>query len=119
MMQGDEGPNAAALESLEHLAIARQRWGIPASFFRLNAAPLQGEAQGVDPQRLGAIEVLFGIAPPVTGQPYMVAGLDASLFLPGGPLVVAGATLYLVCRSEEHTSELQSLRHLVCRLLLE
>src|ERR1035438_9077386 len=25
----------------------------------------------------------------------------------------------LRCRSEEHTSELQSLRHLVCRLLLE
>src|SRR5262245_65490199 len=24
-----------------------------------------------------------------------------------------------VCRSEEHTSELQSLRHLVCRLLLD
>src|SRR5947199_10607226 len=24
-----------------------------------------------------------------------------------------------LCRSEEHTSELQSLRHLVCRLLLE
>src|SRR5438045_4444800 len=28
-------------------------------------------------------------------------------------------TRYLVGRSEEHTSELQSLRHLVCRLLLE
>src|ERR1035438_10642281 len=27
--------------------------------------------------------------------------------------------LYLRARSEEHTSELQSLRHLVCRLLLE
>src|ERR1039458_9687958 len=26
---------------------------------------------------------------------------------------------WLSCRSEEHTSELQSLRHLVCRLLLE
>src|SRR5438045_4534148 len=26
---------------------------------------------------------------------------------------------YLIGRSEEHTSELQSLRHLVCRLLLE
>src|SRR5437899_8804393 len=26
---------------------------------------------------------------------------------------------YLLSRSEEHTSELQSLRHLVCRLLLE
>src|SRR5262245_7214487 len=31
------------------------------------------------------------------------------------PLLVAGQ----VARSEEHTSELQSLRHLVCRLLLE
>src|ERR1035441_10901692 len=27
--------------------------------------------------------------------------------------------LFLINRSEEHTSELQSLRHLVCRLLLE
>src|SRR5437899_11755688 len=27
--------------------------------------------------------------------------------------------IWLVSRSEEHTSELQSLRHLVCRLLLE
>src|SRR5947199_7338528 len=30
-----------------------------------------------------------------------------------------GIDLYLRLRSEEHTSELQSLRHLVCRLLLE
>src|SRR5438045_7308674 len=30
-----------------------------------------------------------------------------------------GVALRLVLRSEEHTSELQSLRHLVCRLLLE
>src|SRR5262245_53679757 len=28
-------------------------------------------------------------------------------------------TFFSSCRSEEHTSELQSLRHLVCRLLLE
>src|SRR5437899_3982884 len=33
---------------------------------------------------------------------------------PGAPAVDSG-----ICRSEEHTSELQSLRHLVCRLLLE
>src|ERR1035441_10877549 len=32
------------------------------------------------------------------------------------PLILIGG---LVHRSEEHTSELQSLRHLVCRLLLE
>src|SRR5262245_63999864 len=30
-----------------------------------------------------------------------------------------GRPLVLLARSEEHTSELQSLRHLVCRLLLE
>src|SRR5258705_6064426 len=29
------------------------------------------------------------------------------------------AVKFVGCRSEEHTSELQSLRHLVCRLLLE
>src|SRR5262245_64010271 len=48
-----------------------------------------------------------------------------------GPSAVAGKTpdgtvdmeevqaAYIGSRSEEHTSELQSLRHLVCRLLLE
>src|SRR5258705_10146286 len=33
--------------------------------------------------------------------------------------IVAGADHIGELRSEEHTSELQSLRHLVCRLLLE
>src|SRR5205814_10435628 len=33
--------------------------------------------------------------------------------------VVVGVSLPFSLRSEEHTSELQSLRHLVCRLLLE
>src|ERR1035438_7316127 len=33
--------------------------------------------------------------------------------------ILAGGTLNFSTRSEEHTSELQSLRHLVCRLLLE
>src|SRR5262245_64883466 len=32
---------------------------------------------------------------------------------------VRGAHIFALMRSEEHTSELQSLRHLVCRLLLE
>src|SRR5262245_60553590 len=35
------------------------------------------------------------------------------------PLDYQLATLRGTARSEEHTSELQSLRHLVCRLLLE
>src|SRR5262245_65372313 len=33
--------------------------------------------------------------------------------------IIAGINLAGNIRSEEHTSELQSLRHLVCRLLLE
>src|SRR5437899_5259286 len=35
------------------------------------------------------------------------------------PRSVCGGAGSSICRSEEHTSELQSLRHLVCRLLLE
>src|ERR1035438_10901837 len=37
----------------------------------------------------------------------------------GGDLGGPGAHEFIQDRSEEHTSELQSLRHLVCRLLLE
>src|ERR1035438_9060657 len=35
------------------------------------------------------------------------------------PLIFGFLPIGLAYRSEEHTSELQSLRHLVCRLLLE
>src|ERR1035441_1655831 len=44
------------------------------------------------------------------------------LFLAIPPVIFFGAALTSkldIGRSEEHTSELQSLRHLVCRLLLE
>src|SRR5687767_15695360 len=37
----------------------------------------------------------------------------------GLPVTVAGPLIELTRRSEEHTSELQSLAYLVCRLLLE
>src|ERR1039458_7824439 len=37
----------------------------------------------------------------------------------GGPRFISVADPRCIGRSEEHTSELQSLRHLVCRLLLE
>src|ERR1035441_1343102 len=43
--------------------------------------------------------------------------LDQSIFIVRGGKVVWQYSIPL--RSEEHTSELQSLRHLVCRLLLE
>src|ERR1035441_2125025 len=43
-------------------------------------------------------------------QPETVAGVHAEYLRAGAEIIE---------RSEEHTSELQSLRHLVCRLLLE
>src|SRR5262245_48356719 len=47
---------------------------------------------------------------------------DATQHLLGSPAIEVeadGASSRCYFRSEEHTSELQSLRHLVCRLLLE
>src|SRR5437899_9601553 len=53
-----------------------------------------------------------------------LAALDQSAMFDRGELkrfsaLSAEARAALASRSEEHTSELQSLRHLVCRLLLE
>src|SRR5947199_3807012 len=50
--------------------------------------------------------------------------LDATLTTPLAPIDMSGrvsesSPLRTDRRSEEHTSELQSLRHIVCRLLLE
>src|ERR1035441_11081973 len=56
------------------------------------------------------------------GRNVMIRREDAQFeFGTGGALAgaVAGNGFSRKCRSEEHTSELQSLRHLVCRLLLE
>src|SRR5947199_4399906 len=66
-----------------------------------------------------------GFDPPVTGND-LVAVINEDRVAKAKPLdAVRNLTnLFLavsprIVRSEEHTSELQSLRHLVCRLLLE
>src|ERR1035441_597105 len=59
----------------------------------------------------GSQYVTFGMVGLSTGQ---TTRLNVFALPVGGP-IIAGAS----CRSEEHTSELQSRRHLVCRLLLE
>src|SRR3989449_7879052 len=45
-----------------------------------------------------------------------IFGKEAALFIPTGCM---GNLIAIKVRSEEHTSELQSRLHLVCRLLLE
>src|ERR1039458_9581929 len=60
---------------------------------------------------------------PLFPYPTLFRSLQSSLVRlqsEGGAFVFTiGRVPIFVCRSEEHTSELQSLRHLVCRLLLE
>src|SRR5690554_7132017 len=53
------------------------------------------------------------------GQFRPLAGSDPFLGAQGQLERVKEFKVELVCRSEEHTSELQSRPHLVCRLLLE
>src|SRR5262245_55137651 len=64
------------------------------------------------------LTLIFGIMDLVNlahGSLYMLGAYFAATFAALTDSFLAGIGL----RSEEHTSELQSLRHLVCRLLLE
>src|SRR5437899_5255079 len=80
-----------------------------------------GYGHGIVPIARAAVEARaahLGVAMVAEGVRLRQAGVD------GIPILVMGASLeaqadLVAARSEEHTSELQSLRHLVCRLLLE
>src|SRR2546425_4192981 len=53
-------------------------------------------------------------------QPVSVAGLGSGVLVSSdGQVLTAAHVVQTADRSEEHTSELQSLAYLVCRLLLE
>src|SRR2546425_7027590 len=100
--------------------------------------PLNADASSLTSQRRDDTELLHQVEQrrdaPVLGDlavddPHGVDGVETDL-LPGGrdteELSLVGAVIGLVGghevaggRSEEHTSELQSLAYLVCRLLLE
>src|ERR1035438_10784526 len=67
----------------------------------------------LDPYTRNAFISAYGLVP----DHFAVTNIFTSMFLHAGWLHVLGNMWFL--RSEEHTSELQSLRHLVCRLLLE
>src|SRR5437899_5891460 len=66
-------------------------------------------AEGIHPSSKGARVTFSRGAPTVTDGPFPDKELVAGFWM-----IQAKSK-----RSEEHTSELQSLRHLVCRLLLE
>src|SRR5215212_12167029 len=105
----DALPGAARVLALPTVAIATSCVA-PLARARLSAAGLGAPAVLVT-----ADQVTHGKPAP---DSYLLAaerlGVD-----PAGCLVLEDAPSGVAARSEEHTSELQSLRHLVCRLLLE
>src|SRR5262245_62697586 len=72
---------------------------------------------GPDPTRIKRLDAVPAKFPITTKHLRSVPGLPPSIDLPTE--IKAGRVLWIdheAMRSEEHTSELQSLRHLVCRL---
>src|SRR4051794_41236259 len=70
----------------------------------------------------GATTTLAAAPPPVvvTAAPAVAtAAPAAAIAVPVVAIVASAAAIAAAARSEEHTSELQSPVHLVCRLLLE
>src|SRR5262245_66075839 len=68
---------------------------------------------GEDPARLDAVVVTHEHSDHMRGLVALSKALNTRVYISDAALEACNL------RSEEHTSELQSLRHLVCRLLLE
>ena len=62
----------------------------------LHAAPLDGDAQSVEPELGAELEIALGILPPVAGITAGVAGANVSGTLPVMPLVERVASFKLV-----------------------
>src|SRR5437899_8245470 len=119
------GPNLTAAEQLERL-------GIRTVLLDLNLLEQLGPATrrlGVLTGHSHAADSLVHVLDNLASQPPAPSTRTLAFIVWDNPPIVIGAGSYLDrlaalagarnVRSEEHTSELQSLRHLVCRLLLE
>src|SRR5687767_14549357 len=90
----------------------------------LSSTNITGDVSVVldSPTAPGAGEVLFGESKPFPGQS-VATEESMALSLPTNSdwreFVIAGKFGHASTRSEEHTSELQSLAYIVCRLLLD
>src|SRR4051794_38941851 len=97
--------------SLVWIAVNPRFFGVPASTRNWTSRAVLGERVWVDRDRVALPEALRSRAPSLLANGFSTIGL--------GLLAFGLVDLDLLARSEEHTSELQSPVHLVCRLLLE
>src|SRR6516225_276739 len=96
VMKANHGTNAAPDEGGELFPIAFEGSTIPGSFFGLDAAPLHGKTQGVEPQVTREVEVALRMGPPVAGGAGAVAAANVTGVLPVRPLAVVAVALNLV-----------------------
>src|SRR5262245_8392139 len=97
----------------------------------LGSGAAQAQARSISPGLPLGVTFPLGIGPSAPVAPTRIPLGATELATPGASPILSGATpldpltgvacggALSAARSEEHTSELQSLRHLVCRPLLE
>src|SRR5690625_5927426 len=128
---GEASPRALPLTASLPAATTTVPAPPPACAARImTGAPLPPGADTIVPvertdQPMGATELPASVAIHVAAQPGAHVRRRGEDIEPGDPVLAAGTVLggaqlaSAASRSEEHTSELQSRGHLVCRLLLE
>src|SRR5579884_623352 len=96
VMQGDERFHVATVQIREHLPVTVYGGAIPLSLLRLNATPLDAQAQGIVLHLLGPLKIAFRVVPPVAGISSIFSGENMALLLPAIPLIVRISTLTLI-----------------------
>src|SRR5438045_5791413 len=91
----------------------------PAPLSLHDALPIYLAAQLRQLQKMGGLGGVMGMLPGIGKMQKQLANAKIDEKMIGRQQAIISSILALASRSEEHTSELQSLRHLVCRLLLE
>src|SRR5262245_65101886 len=120
IVEDEEGWTCRSGWSVKPGLVARTREGLAADALDPDLLPIAEapERSLADLLRIEALGQRHLIAPGLTSLPIRVLEIACGRSERVRHVVPDVALAIPVIRSEEHTSELQSLRHLVCRLLL-
>lgn len=118
MVEGKPGLDTALVEGGEHLAIAGKGGFVKDAGARFDAAPFKAEAMAVEAEGGDAVEVGFGVFPPIAGD---AAALPINnrprLLLEARPLIVVVVAFGLMrgggCSPTKANGKHACSRHLV------